>query len=216
MCPGHILLFGLVNILFSSLLSKSLTIKGREARPGRERGRAENMPRISTRASQASGSSGAPLVLSGDEDGVAPPPRIPPEEKERLRQMQKACTLRMYDHAVAYFMRTLQRTKTEGVGDCWLLSIMGGFEVKDPKLVKEVNDAQRRTICTARRLASHRPWCSLSPTSSRPPRRAYLSLESDLWESNTHRRGDGIHGPSCRRPPLPQTVARRRLFLPQQ
>ena len=106
-----------------------------------------------TRASPASGSSEAPLVLSGEEDGVAPPPRIPPEEKERLRQMQKACTLRMYDHAVAYFMRTLQRTKTEGVGDCWLLSIMGGFEVKDPKLVKEVNDAQRHTICTARRLA---------------------------------------------------------------
>ena len=106
-----------------------------------------------TRASQASGGSEAPLVLSGDEDGVAPPPRIPPEEKERLRQMQKACTLRMYDHAVAYFMRTLQRTKTEGVGDCWLLSIMGGFEVKDPKLVKEVDDAQRHTICTARRHA---------------------------------------------------------------
>ena len=110
------------------------------------------MPRT-TRASQASGSSEAPLVLSGDEDGVAPPPRIPPEEKERLRQMQQACTLSMYDHAVAYFKRTLQRTKTEGVGDCWLLSIMGGFEVKDPKLVKEVNDAQRRTICTARRHA---------------------------------------------------------------
>ena len=110
------------------------------------------MPRA-TRASQASGSSEAPLVLSGDEDGVAPSPRIPPEEKERLRQMQKACTLRMYDHAVAYFKRTLQRTKTEGVGDCWLLSIMGGFEVKDPKLVKEVNDAQRKAICTPRRHA---------------------------------------------------------------
>ena len=40
LCPGHILLFGHVNILFSSLLSKSLIIKGREARPGRERGRA--------------------------------------------------------------------------------------------------------------------------------------------------------------------------------
>ena len=106
-----------------------------------------------TRASPASGSSEAPLVLSGDEDGVAPPPRIPPEEKERLRQMQQACTLSMYDHAVAYFKGKLQSTKTEGVGDCWLLSIMGGFEVKDPKLVKEVNDAQRHTICTARRLA---------------------------------------------------------------
>ena len=110
------------------------------------------MPRA-TRASQASGSSEAPLVLSGDEDGVAPSPRIPPEEKERLRQMQQACTLSMYDHAVAYFKRTLQRTKTEALGDCWLLSIMGGFEVKDPKLVKEVNDAQRAAICTARRHA---------------------------------------------------------------
>ena len=93
------------------------------------------MPR-NTKNSRASASTGderdQPLVLSGDEDGVAPPPRIPPQEKERLRQMQQACTLSMYDHAVAYFKRTLQRTKTEGVGDCWLLSIMGGFEVKDP------------------------------------------------------------------------------------
>ena len=114
------------------------------------------MPR-NTKNSRASASTGderdQPLVLSGDEDGVAPPPRIPPQEKERLRQMQQACTLSMYDHAVAYFKRTLQRTKTEGVGDCWLLSIMGGFEVKDPKLVKEVDDAQRHTICTARRHA---------------------------------------------------------------
>jgi hypothetical protein len=114
------------------------------------------MPR-STKNSRASASTGderdQPLVLSGEEDGVAPPPRIPPEVKERLRQMQQECTLSMYDHAVAYFKRSLQTTKTEGVGDCWLLSIMGGFEVKDPKLVKEVNDAQRRTICTARRLA---------------------------------------------------------------
>ena len=37
MCPGHILLFGHVNILILSLLSKSLPMKGREARPGRER-----------------------------------------------------------------------------------------------------------------------------------------------------------------------------------
>ena len=75
------------------------------------------MPR-STKNSRASASREAPLVLSGDEDGVAPPPRIPPEEKERLRQMQQACTLSMYDHAVAYFKRTLQSTKTEALGDC--------------------------------------------------------------------------------------------------
>ena len=57
MSPGLILLFGHVNILFSSLLSKSLTIKGREARPGRERGRA-GMPRSTTR-SQAIAAAGA-------------------------------------------------------------------------------------------------------------------------------------------------------------
>ena len=110
------------------------------------------MPR-STKNSQASGSREELLVLSGDEDAVAPPPRLPRAEYERLRQMQMSFTLRMYDYAVAYLQRTLQRTKTEGVGDCWLLSIMGGFEVKDPKLVKEVNDAQRAAICTPRRHA---------------------------------------------------------------
>ena len=114
------------------------------------------MPR-STKNSRASASTGderdQPLVLSGEEDGVAPPPRIPPEVKERLRQMQQACTLSMYDHAVAYFKRTLQRTKTEGVGDCWLLSIMGGFEVKDPNLVWKLTGKQRESICTSRRRA---------------------------------------------------------------
>ena len=38
-CPGHILLFGHVN-LFLSLLSKSLPIKGREARPAAKAGKA--------------------------------------------------------------------------------------------------------------------------------------------------------------------------------
>ena len=33
LCPGHILLFGHVKILILSLLSKSLPVKGREARP---------------------------------------------------------------------------------------------------------------------------------------------------------------------------------------
>ena len=41
-------------------------------------------------------------------------------EYERLREMQLSFTKRMYDYAVAYLQRTLQRTKTEGVGDCWL------------------------------------------------------------------------------------------------
>ena len=152
LCPGHILLFGHVNILFLSLLSKSLPIKGREARPGRERGRAENMPR-NTKNSRASASTGderdQPLVLSGDEDAVAPPRRLDEGVYEQLRAIQRSFTKEMYDYAVAYLQRTLQRTKTEGVGDCWLLSIMGGFEVKDPKLVRKLNDEQRESICTS-------------------------------------------------------------------
>ena len=113
------------------------------------------MPRR-TKNSQASGSSEAPLVLSGDEDGVAPPPRIPRAEYERLRQMQKAFTLRMYDYAVAYFQRTLQRTKTEGVGDCWLLSIMGAHSLRR-LLTRLLIRLRRRAICgplTCRLLAS--------------------------------------------------------------
>ena len=45
------------------------------------------MPR-STKNSQASGSREELLVLSGDEDAVAPPPRLPREEYERLQEMQ--------------------------------------------------------------------------------------------------------------------------------
>ena len=57
------------------------------------------MPRRTTRTSQASGSSEAPLVLSGDEDGVAPPRRLPREESDRLRDMELTFKLRMYDYA---------------------------------------------------------------------------------------------------------------------
>ena len=70
------------------------------------------MPR-NTRTSQASGSREEPHVLSGDEDAVAPPPRLPREVYERLREMQTSFTKRMYDYAVAYLQRTLERTRTE-------------------------------------------------------------------------------------------------------
>ena len=65
------------------------------------------MPRRTTRTSQASGSSEAPLVLSGDEDGVAPPRRLPREDSDRLRDMELTFKLRMYDYAVGYLRRTL-------------------------------------------------------------------------------------------------------------
>ena len=62
------------------------------------------MPRT-TRTSQASGSGEERLVLSGDEDAVAPSPRLSKAEKQRLRGIEQNLTLGMYDHAVAYLKR---------------------------------------------------------------------------------------------------------------
>ena len=93
-------------------------------------------------------------MLSGDEDGAVPPRmRLDEEVYEQLREMQRSFTKEMYAFAVAYLQRTLERTRTEGIGDCWLLTIMAGFEVKDRELVKQVNAEQRESICTSRRRA---------------------------------------------------------------
>ncbi len=65
----------------------------------------------------------------------------------------------MYAIAMAYLEKHLKRLKTEGKGDCWLLSIMAGFEVTDPNLVAGL-DAGRSvsTLEQSRRLALHAPW----------------------------------------------------------
>ena len=73
---------------------------------------------------------------------------------DQLRAIQQSFTKEMYDYAVAYLQRTLERiTPTEGVGDCWLLSILAGFEITDRDLVQYVPPDQRDTICTSRRNA---------------------------------------------------------------
>ena len=63
------------------------------------------MPR-NTRASRRGESSQTtweqPEVLSGEEDGVAPPGRITREAKEHLRGMQMSFTKRMYEYAKAF------------------------------------------------------------------------------------------------------------------
>ena len=59
MCPGHILLFGHVKMLILSLLSKSLPIKGREARPAHESGRAGFMVRTTRTSGDGAASSSA-------------------------------------------------------------------------------------------------------------------------------------------------------------
>ena len=61
LCPGHILLFGHVKILILSLLSKSLPIKGREARPA---AKVEGRAGANTRAVHSQGELSWTLVLS--------------------------------------------------------------------------------------------------------------------------------------------------------
>ena len=114
------------------------------------------MPRTRrTAAAQKKTSLEDPLVLEGDPDGVAPAGKITREEKEHLRGLQMSFVKRMYEHAKAFLQQGMERWETEGVGDCWLLTIMAGWEVKDPALVNAVPDdgQSRQNICTSRRVA---------------------------------------------------------------
>ena len=89
------------------------------------------MPRTRrTAAAQKKTSLEDPLVLEGDPDGVAPAGKITKEEKEHLRGLQMSFVKRMYEHAKEFLGRGLERWTTEGVGDCWLLTIMAGWEVQ--------------------------------------------------------------------------------------
>ena len=111
------------------------------------------MPRTRRTAAQEQTSWEQPLVLEGDPDGVAPAGKITKEEKEHLRGLQMSFVKRMYEHAKEFLGRGLERWTTEGVGDCWLLTIMAGWEVKDPELVNEVPQGRRESVCTSRRKA---------------------------------------------------------------
>ena len=75
-------------------------------------------------------------MVSGDEEAEAPPKKLD-ALKEQLRVMQRVFAKDMYDYAMAYLQKTLERlTPTEGVGDCWLLSMLAGFEITDRDLVQ--------------------------------------------------------------------------------
>ena len=51
--------------------------------------------------------------------------------------MQRSWVKRMYEYAKAFLQQGMQRWETEGVGDCWLLTILAGWELKDPDVVYE-------------------------------------------------------------------------------
>ena len=67
------------------------------------------------------------------------------------RQRAAVTTSLLGVSSMAQLEEDLERLETEGVGDCWLLSILAGFEVKDPKLVAGLDTKQRKEICTSRR-----------------------------------------------------------------
>ena len=54
--------------------------------------------------------------------------KLTQEEKARQRQQKQDFSKNMYAIAMAYLKEHLKRLKTEGKGDCWLLSILAGFE----------------------------------------------------------------------------------------
>ena len=109
------------------------------------------MPR-NTKASKASDGA-ASSSAAGDEEKTMDENRkkLGKEEKEKQREQKLAFSKNMYAIAMAYLEEHLEHIKTEGRGDCWLLTIMAGFEVTDPDLVAKLDDNQREEICTKRR-----------------------------------------------------------------
>ena len=87
-------------------------------------------------------------LVSGDEGDVAPPrePKISREAKEHLRGMQRSWVKRMYECAKAFLQQGMERWETEGVGDCWLLTILAGWELNDRELVYEMPQDRRGAI----------------------------------------------------------------------
>ena len=59
----------------------------------------------------------------------------------------------MYEYAKAFLQQGMERWETEGVGDCWLLTILAGWELNDPDVVYKVPQERRGAICTSRRNA---------------------------------------------------------------
>ena len=86
-------------------------------------------------------------------DGAKKRKKLTPQEKDQLRERKRSFSQNMYAMAVTYLKNNLKHLQTEGRGDCWLLTIMAGFEVTDPELVAGLDAKQHEEICTKRRGA---------------------------------------------------------------
>ena len=109
------------------------------------------MPR--TKGSKASDGAASSSAAGDEEDGATKRQRLTPQEYDRLRDLKRSFSQDMYAMAVAHLEDPLEKIRTEGKGDCWLLTIMAGFEVKDHNHVASLRDDQRENICTQRRRA---------------------------------------------------------------
>ena len=113
------------------------------------------MPRSTRTSSTASDGAASSSAAGGGEETTdgANRKKLTSQEKDKVREQKKSFSKSMHAMAVAYLKKHLERLKTEGRGDCWLLTIMAGFEVTDPDLVAKLDDNQREEICTKRRRA---------------------------------------------------------------
>ena len=114
------------------------------------------MPRSTRTSSTASDGAASSSAAGGGEettDGAKKRKKLTPQEKEQLRERKRSFSQNMYAMAVTYLKNNLKHLQTEGRGDCWLLTIMAGFEVTDPDLVAKLDAKQREEICTKRRVA---------------------------------------------------------------
>jgi len=71
---------------------------------------------------------------------------------ERIESLQSFAE-RLFDDAMKFMEKHLESPRTEGEGDCWLISILADHEIKDRKLLRKFSDKQREDLLTMRRKA---------------------------------------------------------------
>ena len=148
------------------------------------------MPRSTRTSSTASDGAASSSAAGGGEETTdgANRKKLTSQEKDKVREQKKSFSKSMYAMAVAYLKKHLERLKTEGRDDCWLLAIMAGFEVTDPDLVAKLDDNH----CTsAKRSAPTRASPSSSGLPTRSPTAASgfsARCSALLWTSTTRAR----------------------------
>ena len=98
------------------------------------------MPRTTRTSGDGAASSSAAGGGEETTDGAKKRQKLTVQDKDQLRELKRRFSQDMYAMAVAHLEDPLEKIKTEGKGDCWLLTIMASFEVKDRKHVKNLSE----------------------------------------------------------------------------